>query len=236
MKKRWIPLLLIGLMVFLGGCAKSIPTKEAAALFVDRLIYQKETEKFEANFKDGAKLTETFEEQEQSFQENFTAGLLSTDSGLSQETANEISQLVMDQVKEKTSYTIDVAENDNIRNVTYHVKGLDFVALMSQTTQAITAQMLKDTSLAKDEAKLAQALVTQLKTALADAPVKNEAVDVLLEMRPEKGKWTLVDGQQEQLQSLYLAFVAGVKDEETLATDWATAQEKLAEELAKELQ
>lgn len=235
MKKRWLPLLLIGVLVLLAGCAKAIPTKEAAELFVDRLIYQKETEKFETNFKDGATLTKNFAEQEQSFLENFTAGLLSTDSGFSEETATEISQLVLDQVKEKTSYTIEVAENDNIRNVTYHVKGLDFVAIMTQTTQKITAQMLQDTSLAKDEGKLATALIAQLKTVLQAAPVQTKAVAVLLEMRPEKGQWTLVEGQQKQLQSLYLAFVAGVKDEDTLNKNWETAQEKLAEELAQEL-
>lgn len=235
MKKRWIPLL-AGLLLLLTGCAQAIPTKEAAALFVDRLVYQKEMEKFEENFQDGAALTETFEEHEENFQKNFTAGLLSTDSGLNEKTASEISQLVMDQVKEKTSYTIDVAENDNIRNVTYHIKGLDFVELMSQTTKAVTAQMLADTSLAKDETKLAATLVTQLETALKDAPVQTEAVDVLLEMRPEKGQWTVVDGQQAQLQSLYLAFVAGVKDEQTLTKDWEKAQEELAQELAKQLE
>lgn len=235
MKKRWLPLLLLGVIVVLAGCAKAIPTKEAAALFVDRLIYQKETEKFEANFKDGATLTKTFEEQEQSFQKNFTAGLVNADSGLSQETAAEISQLVMEQVRAKTSYSINVAENDNIRNVTYHVKGLDFVAILSQTTEEITEQMMKDTSLAKDEDKLVKALVEQLQGILQAAPVKTEAVDVLLEMRPESGKWSLVEGQQKQLQNLYLAFVAGVKDEDTLNKDWEAAQAKLVEELAQEL-
>lgn len=237
MKKLLLPMLL-GILMLAGCAPKAIPAKEAADLFVQQLIYQKEGTDFEENFQNGDELKKSFETNAIAFRDTFATGLVAADGDVSEETASEITALLLDKVKSATDYKIKVGEaeaSDSIRNVTYQVHGLDLVTVMKQTTQLVTAEMLKNTALAKDEAKLQAETVKQLQHVLEAPPVKAEAVNVMLEMKPEKGKWVVVGGQQKQLEGLYLAFVAGVKDADTLAADWQKAQEELAQELQQEL-
>lgn len=238
MKKMILPII-FGLLLLAGCAPKAIPVEEAADLFVEQLVYQKEDTDFEDNFQNGADLKKGFEKNTTAFRDTFATGLVAADGDVSEETANEITALLMDKVKSATDYQIKVGEaedGDSIRNVTYQVHGLDLVTVMKQTTQLVTAEMLKNTTLAKDEAKLQTETVKQLKHVLEDPPVKAEAVNVMLEMKPEKGQWVIVGGQQAQLEGLYLAFVAGVKDADTLSTNWQAAQAELTKELEKQLQ
>lgn len=78
MKKLWITsLVLVG--VFLTGCgAKGIPAEEAGALFVDRLVYQKDENKFAKEFRDGKQVGAELDENSKAFEENFAKGLSAT--------------------------------------------------------------------------------------------------------------------------------------------------------------
>lgn len=232
--RKYLLQVFIGLL-FLTGCAKAIPAKEAATLFVEQLVYQKEETKFTENFQNGKELTKNFEANAALFQDTFASGLVAADTEVSEETAVEISQLLMEKVRSATDYQVKVTETDSVRNVSYEIYGLDIVAVMKQTTEKVTEAMLADTSLAKDETKLQKQTILELKQVLQAPPVKTEPVTVMLEMKPVKGKWTVVAGQQAEQEKLYLAFVAGVKDQETLTNDWQQAQDELTKELAEKM-
>ena len=76
MKKKWLAMALFILTpLFIAGCAKAIPAKEAAPLLIDAMIYQKEDESFETNFANSETLTNAFEKHRSSIEDNFTAGL-----------------------------------------------------------------------------------------------------------------------------------------------------------------
>lgn len=234
MKKIWIPLMLVALFV-LAGCNKAIPAEEAGQLFVDRVVYDEDTKKFTENFANGEELNKGFKENEANFKDNFTAGLISVGDAVSKDEANELTELLNHQIKEVTSYDVKVKEAGKISNVTYEVKGLDFAAIMKETSKGITQKMIADNKLANDQNKIIEETLQLLRENIKTAKAKETAVPIMIEMKPEKGKWTIVRGQRDQINNLYFAFVAGVKDQETLTSDWNKAMEEVAKEVQAEL-
>lgn len=234
MKKRSIFLMV--LMAFiLSGCSRAIPAEDAGKLFVDRVVYDQDTEKFTENFANGEELNEGFKENEKNFKDNFTAGLISVGDVVPEEKADELTDLLNKQIKEVTSYTVKIKEAGKISNVTYEVKGLDFAAIMKETSKGITKKMIVDNKLASDQNKIIEETLTLLKENIQKAKAKEEAVPIMLEMKPEKDKWTIVRGQSEQINNLYFAFVAGVKDQEALTDEWNKAMAEVVKEVQDEL-
>ncbi|BCA87003.1 hypothetical protein EsVE80_25260 [Enterococcus saigonensis] len=234
MRKLGIPLLLV-LLFFLAGCSKAIPAEDAAKLFVDQVVYDKDAKKFTANFANGDELNKGFKENEKNFKDNFTAGLISVGDAVSEDEANELTELLNHQIKEVTSYKVAIKEAGKISNITYEVKGLDFAAIMKETSKGITQKIMADNKLASDQNKIIEETLQLLRENIKVAKAKEEAVPIMIEMKPEKGKWTIVRGQREQINNLYFAFVAGVKDQETLTNDWNKAMEEVAKEVQAEL-
>lgn len=232
--KKIVNLLII--LFVLSGCAKAIPDKEAGNLFVDQVIYQKGSGKFRSEFQNGNELNEGFKENEANFQKNFTEGLLSAGGKVSQKEADEISQLLMDKVKDTTKYKLKkIGDAGNIRVMNYEIYGLNFVKVMKDTTKALVSKMMKEPEFAKDQNKIIAETFVILKDNIGQAEAKEEPVEIALEMKPEKGKWTVVRGQREQISNMYLAFVAGVKDQKTLTEEMNKAMQEVTAEVQKEL-
>lgn len=74
MKKIWLIFPILCFTFLLSGCARAIPEKEAAALLVDHLVYQKSEKKFTENFQDGEDLSNAFQTNEQAFQKVLRKG------------------------------------------------------------------------------------------------------------------------------------------------------------------
>ncbi|EOT39214.1 MULTISPECIES: DUF5105 domain-containing protein [Enterococcus] len=234
MKKRSIFLMV--LMAFiLGGCSRAIPAEDAGKLFVDRVVYDKDTEKFTENFANGEELNKGFKENEKNFKDNFTAGLISVGDVVPEDKADELTTLLNKQIKDVTSYQVEIKAAGKISNVTYEVKGLDFAAIMKETSKGITKKMIADNKLASDQNKIIEETLALLKENIQKAKAKEKAVPIMIEMKPEKGKWTVVRGQREQINNLYFAFVAGVKDQEALTNEWNQAMAEVVKEVQEEL-
>ena len=97
---------LLFMLLFISGCTKAIPAEEAANNLIDTMIYDQQTEAFQTNFANSEELTEIFVEQRTLFEENFTQGILQTGEAVDEQLAMEISEMVMQQMRETTSYQI----------------------------------------------------------------------------------------------------------------------------------
>ena len=233
MKKIFAPILL--LLLVLSGCAKAVPADDAAKIFVDQMIYQKDTEAFKQNFDNGTALSETFEKSAHDFQQNFTQGLISSRSDITDEQANAITDKLTEQISQKTAYTVTTSKSGNLTMVTYQVNGLDFANIVKGTTSELMQQLMSDRSLAKDQNKIQQALIPILEEQITKAQAKSEPTNVMLEMKTERGKWVLVDGQEDQINSLYRVFLTGTKDQQTLDDELQQAVEEVTAELQEQL-
>lgn len=237
MKKSW----LIGMIAviftgILAGCVSAIPEKEAAALFVDHLVYQKSEKKFTENFQNGENLSETFKQNEENFQKSFTEGLLSADQ-ITEKDAKEITDLLLAQVQAKATYEVKKITKDGaIRHVTYGVKGLDFTGMMEATSKKLVAKLLEDEALSKDQNKVVAETVRLLKETIPETNAKAKAVDVTVDMQPQNGKWQIVDDQSKEMNNLYLAFVAGVADQETLLGEMTQIMQTIAKQVQEQLE
>lgn len=225
MKKKWLAMVLLILTpLFIAGCAKAIPAKEAAPLLIDAMIYQKQDELFETNFANSETLTSAFEKHRESFEENFTTGLLQSNAEIDEAVAKNISGLLMTQVQAVTSYEIKkVTETKPIHHVTYEIKGFDLSGLLVRTTQELLTRIQKDNQIAKDQKKMIENTIAIVEAQIPQTKAKETATEVTLQLKENRGKWEIVAGQDEALASLYLAFFAGVHDEAALAKEMAEA-------------
>lgn len=230
MKKKylWTSLLVLGVLFVLGGCKKAEPiaAEKAATLFINRFVYEKDSEEFEENFKDSDDLKKVMTENTQNFKDNFLAGLTST--SVSEKTADELFATLFQQVQEKTSYAVEVkAENKETAQVVYHVTGIDFPKLIQKTDEDLLAAIQKDTSIAKDDEKMMQRILEILQTNLKDLKVKTEPVAITVTFSKNQAQWLIAQDQSEKISNLYLAFVSGAKNQAELTSQL----EKVAEDV-----
>lgn len=234
MKKIVLPIAVI--LLTLAGCGgKAISIEEAAPLIPEQMIYDRSEDKFEDNFVDGEALSDSFDELEDSFERSFTTGLLTGSSELSEDQAEAITEELQHEVRQQATYKVEAKKSSDIYHVTYQVKGLDFADIMKQTTSQLTKEMLANKELAKDDNQLRRAVLDILRSTIKNAKVKTEAVNVMLEMKEEKGKWLVVSGQSEQLNSLFTAFYAGVSNQQTLEEELQNAVKEVTQEVQDQL-
>jgi hypothetical protein len=231
MKK--IGLLAISLLFLVGCTPKAIPVEEAAQQLTDRLVYQKQAAEFEENFVDGATLAKSLDQNSAEFERSFAQGLAVTGGTIPQEQAQALTDTLMKQVREKTSFTVKkLSEEDGIGKVEIEVKGLDFVSVMGTTAKELTDKMLKDAAFAKDDQKVLTETVTLLEKNLQAASAKEEAQALPLTLASKDGKWQIPEDQQPAVENLYLAFISGEKDQSALSA----AMAEMVQEIAKEIQ
>lgn len=219
MKKKylWPVLLIVSLVMVLGGCKKPEPiaAEKAATLFINRFVYEKDSEEFEKNFKDSQELKEVMTKNTQNFKDNFLAGLTST--SISEKTADELFATLFQQVQKKTSYAVEVkAENDETAQIVYHVTGIDFPQLIKKTDEDLLAAIQKNTSIAKDNEKLMQTIIEILQKNLKDLKVKTQPTEITVTFAKDKDQWVIPQDQSEKISNLYLAFISGAKNQEEL--------------------
>lgn len=221
MKKKWLTMLMVLFTpLLIAGCAKAIPAEEAAPLLIDAMIYQKEDETFNESFAESETLTQAFAKHRTSFEENFTTGLLQSNEAVDEATAEKISELLMVQVKKVTSYQVKkLVETENIHHVTYEIKGFDLSGLLAQTTKELLTRIQKDNTIAKDEAKMVANTIEIVESELPKISAKETATEVTLQLKAKRGKWEIVAGQDETLAQLYLAFYAGLNNQEALTKE-----------------
>ncbi|MHC5269926.1 DUF5105 domain-containing protein [Enterococcus sp. LJL98] len=229
MHKKWIGMVLPAFtLLLLAGCTKAIPAEEAAPLLLDEMIYEKKAEAFQTNFLQSEELETAFQSQRTSFEENFTEGLLQSGEAVDQQVAAEISEALMKQVKEQTSYNVkQITETKSIFHVIYEVKGFDLMALFKASTTGLLEKIEEKNNLVKDPEKLVTETVKIMQDQIPLTPAKETSTEVTLQLKQNKGKWEIVGGQDETLASLYLAFYAGVRDEEELAAEMMQAMSEV---------
>lgn len=215
MKKRGILAFLLMISLLLGGCVKGIPAEEAAPLFMDYYIFQKEKVAFNENFANGEELGIVFTEQQAGFKTNFIAGLLQADEVVSQEQADEIYQVLSTQVIERATYEIkQVSTAEGLTDVVYEIYGVSLEELLLKVNQELVARIVSDNSLVKNQAKMVEETMAILKEQLTNVSIKDEPVTVTLQLKQEQGKWQVVNGQSEALKMIYFAFYTGVSSQE----------------------
>lgn len=221
MKKKWLVMVATLLTAFfVVGCSKAIPAEEAAPLLIDAMIYNQDTEEFQTNFAHNKELTTAFSEHRTSFEKNFTQGLLQSGEGLDEQIATDISEALMKQVRDTTSYQVKkITETKPIYHVTYEIKGFDLVQLIKESTTELLARIQKDNDLVKDQKTLIATTVEIMKEKIPMIPANQTATEVTLQLKLNKGQWEIVNGQDEALASLYLAFFSGVRSQEELTTE-----------------
>ena len=225
MQKKWIGVFLSLVTLFLiAGCTKTIPADEAATLLLDMMIYEKDTETFQTNFSKSDELTEAFKTQRTSFEENFTQGLLQEGDTVDDQVAAAISEALMKQVQEVTSYQVkQVTETKPIYHVTYEIQGFDLMTLFKESTISLLEKIEKENDLVKDPQKMIAATVEIMQEKIPTISAKEAPTEVTLQLKLNKGKWEIVNGQDETLASLYLAFYSGVRSQEELAKEMTQA-------------
>ena len=208
---------LLFMLLFISGCTKAIPAEEAANILIDTMIYDQQTEAFQTNFANSEELTEIFVEQRTLFEENFTQGILQTGEAVDEQLAMEISEMVMQQVRETTSYKIkNITETKPVYHVTYEIQGFNLLRLFKESLTELLVRIQNDNELVKDQKTLIATTVAIMQEKIPTIEANDTSTEVTLQLKVNRGKWEIVNGQDEALSSLYLAFFSGMRSQKEL--------------------
>lgn len=208
---------LLFVLLFISGCTKAIPAEEAANILIDTMIYDKQTEAFQTNFASSEELTEIFIEQRTLFEENFTQGILQTGEAVDEQLAMEISEMVMQQMRETTSYKIkNITETKPVYHVTYEIQGFNLLRLFKESITELLVHIQNDNELVKDQKTLIATTVAIMQEKIPTIEANDTSTEVTLQLKVNRGKWEIVNGQDEALASLYLAFFSSMRSQEEL--------------------
>lgn len=236
MKKRWIvPLMVISFLLTSCG-AKAIPAEEAAELFINRLVFKKDNDKFVENFRDGEEVAKELDKNSESFKKNFAEGLSSAGAEISEKQANALTDELLKQVKEKAEYKIvTIDETKNGATITYYITGLDLVNTMLDMTRQLIKEALNDPEISQNEQKTLEATISILEEKVKTIKIGSDPVELKLTLEKENGKWFIPSTEDETVANLYMAFISGTKDMKTMNQELTTGLNRVMEEVAKEL-
>lgn len=235
--KKYLGLSIVIFSFLLSGCgSRGLSAEEAGELFVDRLVYQKDESKFAANFRDGKKLGQELDENSASFEENFVEGLASSGVEVPEDEANQLTKDLLQQVKQKTSYKIvKIDETKKGATISYYVVGLDIVSAMQEMTRELIKKTINDPEIAKDDQKAVAATFSILDERVKAIKIKSDPVKLSVRLEKEKGKWFVPKDQEEAVSNLFMAFISGSKDAETMEKELEEALAIVANEVVDSL-
>lgn len=206
-KKFFWVLVTISCLLFFSGCAKQPMDPEAAGeLLVQQLIYGKQEEKFTDTFDNGAELSEKLAEEKEAVSE----AAVNVAEGISRQETKKYSEQLDKQMQQVISYKIDskTISKEKVA-ITYTIHGLDYAAILKETLDELSKQIITNESLADDEKALNKVTGFLFQHALIDGQAKHGTVKVNLEMTNVKGKWKI---SVPQTMNVYLAFLTGNKN------------------------
>ncbi|WP_086314666.1 hypothetical protein A5821_002256 [Enterococcus sp. 7F3_DIV0205] len=236
MKKLWITSLLVMGIVLTSCGSKGISAEDAGELFVDRLVYQKEEQKFAKEFRDGEQVGKELDENSKTFEENFAKGLSSTGAKVPEKQADQLTKELLQQAREKATFKIvQIDETKKGATITYYVTGLDLVSAMQEMTRQLVKETLADTEIAKDEQKTLDATFSILEERVKAIKIKTDPVELKLRLEKEKGKWFVPNDQKQAVSNLFLAFISGSKDINTMNKELQEALNEVAKEILDSL-
>ena len=236
MRKIWIvPLIIAG--IFLTSCGrKGISAEDAGELFVNRLVYQKDESKFANEFRDGKEVGKELDQNSDAFEGNFTEGLAATGVDVPKKQADQLTQELLKQVKQKTTYKIvQIDEKKSGATISYYVTGLDLVSAMQEMTRQLIKEAIDDPEIAKDDQKALEATFSILEERVKAIKIKTDPVELKLHLEKEKGKWFVPEDQEEAVSNLFMAFISGTKDADTMNKELEEALNVVAKEVVDSL-
>ncbi len=224
MKKRTfsiVAVLAIGIL-FLSGCSKkALNPEEFSQVFVNRVIYGQDEEKFNEAYYDAQNFTDQLDSDLDSIDDIFADSFEASGMDLSDEQSASMSTSLLDAVKNQTSYEVTSIEEGEAGSVTvtYSIKGLDFSTLIKNFFQSFMNKVMANPEIATNEDQLNAEAMTILTESMKGLTAKSEAVDVSIRFDIEDGKWYVAEDQQSNAESLLFAFFFGAEDEFALQSE-----------------
>ncbi|MCA5014382.1 MULTISPECIES: DUF5105 domain-containing protein [unclassified Enterococcus] len=236
MKKLWfVPLIVVGFLLTSCG-TKGILAEDAGELLIDRLIYQKEGNKFKKEFRDGEQASKELDENSKKFEENFANGLSSAGAKVKEEQSSQLTKELLQQAREKTSYkVVQIDENKKGATISYYVTGLDLVSAMQEMTRELVKKTMESPELANNDQKTLDATFSILEERVQTIKIKTDPVELKIRLEKEKGKWFVPEDQKDAVFNLFLAFIAGAESVDAMNEELEVAMNEVAKEIIDSL-
>jgi hypothetical protein len=236
MKKLWLAPLILGMLLLTSCGSKGIPAEEAGELLINQLIFQKEGNKFTKEFRDGEQAKSDLAENSKMFEENFAEGLSSTGAKVKEKQSSQLTQELLQQAREKTSYkVVQIDENKKGATISYYVTGLDLVSAMQEMTRQLVKETMENPELADDEQKTLDATFSILEERVQTIKIKTDPVELNIRLEKEKGKWFVPKDQKEAVFNLFMAFISGVESADAMNEELQDAMNEVAKEIINSL-
>ncbi|WP_024620837.1 DUF5105 domain-containing protein [Metaclostridioides mangenotii] len=203
-------MLIITVMVVVAACGAKKPTpKEAAEVLVNTMIYQKDEDikKYESVFNKDA--TQLKEGAENLFKAGFST---SPDLGFSDKEVTDLWNMILKQMNDKATYTVEVVKNDKTNpEIIIKIKGIRMTSITTTNQSEIKEAVQKDPTIAQDKAKRTKLLISVMKDAIKNIEASDTEVTIPVKLEPNKdskNKWQIVD-EIQTTSKIATAFLLG---------------------------
>lgn len=238
MKKTALFIIAVTALV-LTGCNKAIPADEAGELLIDRLIYQERTNEFADAFEDGVKTGEELDKNAEKFEDDFLEGLLTGDESVSERDVAGLTQELLKQMREKTSFKVaGIKEEKDTATITYFITGLDLVNAVKEMTRTLIREASEAAEQSEDEAsgeETLQSAITILTERIQVIKIENDSIEMDLRLEKANGKWFIPDDQKEVVSNIFMAFISGTEKPEELDEALNEVTDEVMNELLDDL-
>lgn len=238
MKKTALFIIAVTALV-LTGCNKAIPADEAGELLIDRLIYQERTNEFADAFEDGVKTGEELDKNAEKFEDDFLEGLLTGDESVSERDVAGLTQELLKQMREKTSFKVaGIKEEKDTATITYFITGLDLVNAVKEMTRTLIREASEAAEQSEDEAsgeETLQSAITILTERIQVIKIENDSIEMDLRLGKANGKWFIPDDQKEVVSNIFMAFISGTEKPEELDEALNEVTDEVMNELLDDL-
>lgn len=220
-----IVLVVIGLFV-LSGCKKqAMDPEKAGEILVQQLIHNKQEKEFKEVFADSEVLLEKMTEEKEALSE----AAVNVAEGLPRKEIKKYVEQLDRKMQQVTSYKVDAKKISKEKvTITYTVHGLDYAAVLKNTLDELSKQIIANESLADDEKALNKVTGFLFNHALTNGKAKTNTVKVKLEITNVKGKWKV---SSKSVMNVYLAFLTGNKSVDDFKVEMSrTIQETMMQQ------
>lgn len=213
MKMKKLLCLMLALVVMVGAVAcgaKKATPEEAVKVFINTAVYQQESDikKFKDIFNQDASAVSKDAEQ------GFLSGFAAAGSGMDvdDKTLLEIWNNLLTQLKDKTTYTVEVTKDDKKNpELLVKIKGLNMNSMTADMQDKLKKELEKDPTVVQDKEKYTKLVFDVMKESIKTIEGSEKEVSVPVKLEPNKNaknKWQVVN-EMSTVNQLGTAFLSG---------------------------
>lgn len=222
MKKMSVLMFSIVSFFTLTGCnrvAGELNATQAAELFTEQLIHENARGRFDEQFVDGEHLAQSMAQVGEHVSESFFDDFVLEGAVIDESTRDELVALMKARLPQTHFRVLPRVDTDfpDYETVEYQIFGLDYMSLMQAVGGDLVQAMDENREIIHLPQEMMNITIESLRTHIPQMIASTTGVYTELRFFQEyDGRWHIAPHQEEAIRTMFLSFLTGTADEQSL--------------------